>query len=69
MDINNLRTLAMYTDIMTNGATESTKQLNRLQDALLFTQSAAQVQQGISDLQAQAVAKLMGIGGKVDTIA
>jgi hypothetical protein len=68
MDINNLRTLAMYTDIMTNGATESTKQLNRLQGAIMLTQNAAQVQQGIADIQAQAVAKLLGVGSKLDTI-
>jgi hypothetical protein len=54
---------------MTNGATESTKQLNRLQDAIMLTQNAAQVQQGIADIQAQAVAKLLGVGSKLDTIA
>ncbi|MDR1397478.1 MAG: hypothetical protein LBJ14_07075 [Desulfarculales bacterium] len=67
MDINNLRTLAMYTDIMTNGAAEAGKQLNRLQETLMLTQNAARIQEGMADIQAQAVAKLMGVGNKIDT--
>ena len=68
MDINNLRTMAMYTDIMTNGATDANKQLNRLQEAVLLTQAAKTIQ-GAADIQAQAVAQLMGIGTKLDTMA
>ncbi len=66
MDINNLRTMAMFTDIMTDGATQSTKMVNRLQNAQMALTLSGSIQQEASNLQAQAVATLMGIGGKVD---
>ena len=69
MDINNLRTMAMYTDIMTNGATQASKMVDRLQKAEMATSMASSMQKQSAQLQAQAVAKLMGIGENVDTMA
>lgn len=69
MNINNLRSMAMFTDIMTNGATDATKMVNRLEMAKLATSMSAEMQQQSSDLLSQAVAKLMGVGGKIDTMA
>ena len=67
MDINNLRSMAMFTDIMTNGATESNKMVNRLQNAQMVLNMADSMQSSISEIQAKAVATLMGVGSKVDT--
>lgn len=67
MDINNLRSMAMFTDIMTNGASGSTQMVNRLQSAQLLIDMAGATQQGISELQSKAVATLLGIGNKIDT--
>ena len=69
MDINNLRSMAMFADIMTNGASQATKQVNQLQQAQLALNMAGSIQQNSSQLQAQAVALLLGIGGKIDTMA
>ena len=69
MDINQLRSLAMFTDIMTNGATQASQQVNRLQQAQLLLNVAGSMQQSSADIQAQAVAILMGIGGKINTVA
>ena len=68
MDINNLRSMALFTDIMTNGASEANKQINRLQEALPLTQATKSIQ-GAADIQAQAIAQLMGVGTKINVMA
>ena len=60
--------MALYTDIMTNGATQASKQINRLQGALMMSEASQGLAKGAAEIQAQAVAKLMGIGEKIDVM-